>query len=469
MKIVFASAEVAPFSKTGGLGDVAGALPHALARLGHEVLVVTPLYGSVDRRRHGLQKLGARALGRGLWEKGSEDGARVAFVEDEPLFGRAGVYGEGGGEYPDNAARFGFFSRAILPVAEAVGFGPVDVLHLNDWQTGLAALFLARERGIRPGLTRSVFTIHNLGYQGIFPKEAVDELELGWDAFTPEGLEFHDRLSFMKAGLVFSDRITTVSPTYAREIQQPDQGFGLDGVLRSRASSLVGILNGVDYEQWSPWRDRHIAAAYSSQDLDGKGVCREALCRELELAPERGEIVVGVVSRFAAQKGFDLIIEGLQRILDRGVCLAILGEGEVRFEEALRSAAERNRGRMALRIGFDEGLAHRIYAGSDAFLMPSRYEPCGLSQLYSLQYGAVPIVRETGGLADTVESADGSGGTGFLFGPFTADALVDAVGRAVDAFGDRLRWREIVRRGMEKDFSWDASARRYEEVYSGLV
>ncbi len=465
MKILFAASEVAPFSKTGGLGDVAAALPAALARRGHRLLVLTPLYGCVNRTLHGLRPLGIEVGGASLHEAPATDGVRRVFIENEALFGRAGVYGEGGGEYPDNAARFAFFSRLLLPAAEALSFSDVDLLHLNDWQTGLAALELARGRGRRAGLTRSVFTIHNLGYQGVFPKELVDELKLGWDAFTPDGLEFYDQVNFLKAGLVFSDLLTTVSPTYATEIQGVEQGFGLDGVLRSRSDRLVGILNGVDHQGWDPSSDPAIAAAYDADAWAGKARCRQALCRELRLEPPPGTMVMGIVSRFASQKGFDLILEALPELVRRGISLAILGNGEGHFEHAFAKAAARHPGRIGLRIGFDEGLAHRIYAGCDAFLMPSLYEPCGLSQLYALRYGSPPIVRRTGGLADTVEEAGEGVGTGFLFDRFDSEALIEAADRALDVFASPERWQALARRGMAEDFSWEVSARAYEAAY----
>jgi len=471
LRILFASAEVSPFSKTGGLGDVAAALPVALSRRGHEVTVVSPLYGSVDRE--GMRRLDREVLGRRIWEHGDhgdrsgERRARLLFVEDEALFGRQGIYGEKGEDYTDNARRFGLLSEILLPLADVHVDGPLDLLHLNDWQTGLAAFALARSRGLRPGLTRSVFTIHNLGYQGVFPKETVEALGLSWDAFTPEGFEFYDQLNCMKAGLAFADRITTVSPTYAREIQEPEQGFGLDGILRSRSDRLVGILNGVDYEIWSPEHNPRIAATYSALDLGGKALCREALCEELGVDAEGG-LLIGIVSRFAAQKGFDLLIEALPRLLEQGISFAILGSGEHRYEHAIERAAADYPGRIGLRLGFDEALAHRIYAGADAFLMASLYEPCGLGQLYALRFGAVPIVRATGGLIDTVEDASISEGTGFRFEGFSAAELIGAVLRAADVFADEEEWRALQRRGMSRDFSWGAAAKAYEEVYRSL-
>jgi len=462
MKILFASAEVAPFSKTGGLGDVAGALPRALAARGHEVVVATPLYGGVDR---GALRTASVAIPGATLLEAEVGGARLLFVENEALFGRPGVYGEGGEAYADNAERFAFFSRCLLPIAATRGPEGVDILHLNDWQTALAALELARRKGAGAGLTRSVFTIHNLGYQGIFPKDAVDRLGIGWDAFTPDGLEFYDQVNFLKAGLAFSDLVTTVSPTYAREIQGPEQGFGLDGMLRSRADRLTGILNGVDYREWSPDVDPHLPARYSMADPAGKRACRAALLRELGIDAPPGVMVIGIVSRFAAQKGFDLLLEALPRLLEREVAFAILGSGEKRYEHWLERAAAASGGRVGLRTGFDEGLAHRIYAGSDAFLMPSLYEPCGLSQLYALRYGSVPIVRRTGGLADTVSQATRDEGTGFLFDDFSAAAILAAVDEARVWFADPPAWERIRKRGMAQDFSWDAAASNYEGAY----
>lgn len=459
MRILFASAEVSPYSKTGGLGDVAGALPPALVARGHQVVVATPLYGSVERTAHGLRRRDGGAMEADL------GGARVIFVENDALYGRSGVYGEGGEEYPDNAERFAFLSRSLLPIAEACFGGAPDILHLNDWQTGLAALELARRKGAAAGVTRSVFTIHNLGYQGIFPKETVDELGIGWDAFTSDGLEFWDQVNFLKAGLAFSDLVTTVSPTYAQEIQGPEQGFGLDGMLRSRADRLMGILNGVDHGVWSPEIDPHLTSRYSREIPAGKRRCRDALAAELEIDAPPQVMVIGIVSRFAAQKGFDLLLEALPRLLEREVAFAILGSGEQRYERWLERAAAASDGRIGLRTGFDEGLAHRIYAGTDAFLMPSLYEPCGLSQLYALRYGSVPIVRRTGGLADTVAQATRDDGTGFLFDDFSADALLAAVDEARVWFADPGAWEGIRARGMAQDHSWDAAARSYEAAY----
>ena len=461
MNILFASSEVAPWSKTGGLGDVAAALPRALARLGHEVVVVTPLYGCVDRT--GLAATGEKALGVPILAARPADRLTVAFLDHPDFFAnRTSLYGEHGKDYPDNAARFHFLCRALPEAARALGQDRTDVVHLNDWQTGLAALELARTRGLRPGFTRCVMTIHNLGYQGLFDARVVEELGLGWDSFTPDGLEFWGRANFLKAGIAFADRITTVSPTYAREIQTYEQGFGLDGLLRARSDRLHGILNGVDTAEWNPAADPHLPARYTAEDLSGKAMCREKLCRELGVEAS-GRMLVGMVSRIAGQKGFDILLEAIDRLLARDVSLAILGSGEPALVEALQAARARWPGRIGLKVGFDEGFAHRIEAGADAFLMPSRYEPCGLNQMYSLRYGTVPIVRRTGGLADTVEESPH--GTGFLIPSHHAVELLAAVDRALEVFADPERWRALQRRGMAEDHSWDRAAAEYEAVY----
>lgn len=465
MNILFAASEVAPFCKTGGLADVAGALPRALAARGHQVLTVVPLYRVVDRARWELRPTDLSVDGARVWRRSWGPRAELLFLEKPEYFDRPGLYGEHSVDYPDNAWRLAWYARALLPAAAAVSFGPIDVLHLNDWQTGLAAWELARSRGSRPGLARCVFTIHNLGYLGLFDKSLVPQLGLPWDVFTPEAMEFWDQLSFLKAGLAFADQLTTVSPTYAREIQQAGQGAGLEGLLRARADALTGILNGVDMDEWNPRTDSHLAAHYNPEDVSGKAVCRAALCRELGLE-DRGGLIAGIVSRFAGQKGIDLVLEALPGLLDRGVQLAVLGSGEVRIEEAFAAAARDHAGRVGFSAGYHNGLAHRIEAGSDVFLMPSVYEPCGLNQMYSMIYGTPPIVRRTGGLADTVEEEGPGRGTGFVIREHTAASLLDAVDRALECRADARRWRELQVRGMTRDFSWDAAAAAYERVYA---
>jgi starch synthase len=473
MEILFVASEVAPWSKTGGLGDVAGALPRALAARGHAVAVVAPRYGSIDAAKAGfVRKDGAlrvRGEATAIWVRKGKP--TVYLLEHERLFGsRGGLYGEGGHDYGDNAERFAFLCRAALALPGATGMRP-RIVHANDWQTGLIPFLLRHEHAQDPSLAgaRTVFTIHNLAYQGVFPKGVVPHLGLPWDVFRFEAMEFHDQLSFMKAGLTFADALTTVSPTYAREIRTPEGGHSLDPLLRHRARDLHGILNGIDTAEWDPAKDPHLPAHFSARAFSGKARCKAALQRETRL-PLRADLpVAGVITRLADQKGVDLLAAALPELLSRDLQLVVLGSGERRFEEALSRAAAERPGRMAIHLGFDEGLAHRIEAGADLFLMPSRFEPCGLNQMYSLRYGTVPVVRAVGGLEDTVEDYDGwMRGTGFKFRDYHPTALLLAVRRALDVFRDRRAWRGLVSRGMAQDFSWERSAASYERLYQSL-
>jgi starch synthase len=474
MEILFVASEVAPWSKTGGLGDVAGALPRALAARGHAVAVVSPRYGSVDARAAGFTRKDGVVRVRGeptsVWVKKGKP--TVWLVEHERLFGsRRGLYADGGTEYGDNAERFTFLSRAALALPGATGMRP-RIVHANDWQTGLVPFLLRHEHVQDPHLAgaRTVFTIHNLAYQGVFPKEVVPHLGLPWDVFRFEAMEYFDRLSFMKAGLVFADALTTVSPTYAREIRTPQGGLSLDALLRQRAADLHGILNGIDVAEWDPATDPHLPARFSPKALAGKARCKAALQREVGL-PVRPDVpIAAVVTRLAEQKGVDLLVASLPDVLARDVQLVVLGSGEARFEEALRRVAAERRAQVAVRIGFDEGLAHRIEAGADLFLMPSRFEPCGLNQMYSLRYGTVPVVRAVGGLDDTVEDYDGwSRGTGFKFRDYHPATFALAVRRALELHRDRRAWRALALRGMAQDFSWERSAASYEALYRKLA
>jgi starch synthase len=474
MEILFVASEVAPWSKTGGLADVAGALPRALAARGHAVSVVTPRYGSIDPVRHGFVRRDRALTVRGeattLWVK--EAGATVYLVEHEAFFGsRAGPYADASGrDHGDNAERFAYLSRAALALPGAVGRRPA-IVHVNDWQTGLCPFLIRQEHARDPALAsaRTVFTIHNLAYQGVFPKQVVPVLGLPWDVFRYEAMEFHDQLNFLKAGLVFADALTTVSPTYAREITTWEGGHGLDPLLRHRAGDLTGILNGIDVVEWDPARDRHLPAHYSPADLDGKRLCKAALQRELGLAERPDVPLVALVGRIADQKGLDVVAAALGDILAQDVQVALLGSGRRDLEALFARAAGDRPDRMAARIGFDEGLAHRIEAGADVFLMPSRFEPCGLNQMYSLRYGTVPVVRAVGGLEDTVEDYDGwTRGTGFKFRDYHPGALLSALRRALDVHRDRRAWRAMMLRGMAQDFSWERSAASYEALYERL-
>ena len=474
MRILFVASEVAPFSKTGGLGDVAGALPAALAARGHELVVVTPRYGSVDREKHGLEPSGLSVRARGesaALLSGRVGQARVTLLEHERFYGsRGSPYQEHGRDYPDNAQRYAFLSRAALEVPRVIGFEP-DIVHLHDWQAALAA-WMTRHEYAHEAWTqhsRIVYTIHNLAYQGVFPKDVTPAVGLPWDVFRYEAMEFYDRLNFMKAGLVFADAITTVSPNYAREILTPEHGCSLDAVLRHRARDLTGILNGIDDVEWDPSRDPNLAASYSRTDLSGKAACKAALQRELGLPVRREVPVVAMVGRLAEQKGVDLVAAALPEVLRMEAQLAVLGSGRRDYEEIFQRAARAHPDRVAVRVGFDEGLAHRIEAGADVFLMPSRFEPCGLNQMYSLRYGTVPVVRAVGGLEDSVEDFDGfRSGTGFKFRDYHPAAMVTAVRRALDVYRDAPAWRGLVERGMAEDNSWRHSAERYERLFESL-
>ncbi|MCC6335645.1 MAG: glycogen synthase GlgA [Myxococcales bacterium] len=466
MQVLFLSSEVAPFSKTGGLGDVAGALPSALAALGHQVLVVTPLYLGVPRE--GLEDAGALTLTfpfgpvtARLRQRPGGDGLTHVFVDVPPFFERPGLYG-----HPDDARRFAAFTMAGLSHAQARGFLP-DVVHANDWPAGLAALALKRGYAHTPlGNARTVFTIHNLAYQGNFPKSELEALGLPWSLYTVDGVEFYDQLSFMKAALKSFDVLTTVSPSYAKEIQTPLGGHGLDGVLRARSKELSGILNGVDVREWNPATDVLLPARFTSMELSGKARCRQALLDAYGLdAPPDGQPIFGMVGRMVEQKGVDLLLDTVPRVLEQGARAVVLGSGEPAFEARWRQLAQRFPTRLGVKVGFDNALAHLIEAGSDFFLMPSRFEPCGLNQMYSLLYGAVPVVRDVGGLKDTVVDVAQPQGTGLVFSELTSAGLSRALLRALDLFRRPDEYRQVQRRGMAQDFSWQRSARAYEALY----
>ncbi|HXK06518.1 MAG TPA: glycogen synthase GlgA [Verrucomicrobiae bacterium] len=465
------SSEVAPWAKTGGLADVVGALPPALRSLGHDMAVVLPRYSGIELKTarrvwdHLFVHLGMDAFDCTVYRAAAE--FPVYLVDCPELFDldRKGLYGDNGLDYPDNHVRFAVFARAAIGVAR--NLFRTDIFHCHDWQAGLVPAYLRTTFATDPTFLgcRTIFTIHNLGYQGLFPKTALTEAALDTTLFSPEGMEFFGRVSYIKSGIAFSDALTTVSPTYSREIQTPELGFGLDGALRARANVLSGILNGVDYGEWSPEVDPLIAARYSAADLSGKQACKRGLIEEFGLPAEAMDRpLLGIVSRFTRQKGADILAEAAAEIIAGDVYLAALGSGEREYEDFFRRMQQEHPGRIAVRIGFDNGLAHRIEAGSDIFLMPSRYEPCGLNQMYSLRYGTPPVVHATGGLEDTID-----GETGFKFREYSGQALVGAVHAALDAFGNQEGWVERMRRCMGKDFSWAASARAYSELYGKVV
>lgn len=478
MKVLFAASEVSPFAKTGGLADVAGSLPQALADLGHDVRVVLPRYRCVDPRRFRLRRAGSFTVPLASWiERGDvltgALGASVPvyFVEKDVYYDRPGLYGTSRGDYQDNAARFIFFSRSIPEVCRTVGFSP-DIIHCNDWQTGLAPLYLRTFYGSDKLLrkTATVVTIHNLGYQGIFWHWDMRLTGLGWEVFTPAGIEFWGNLNLLKAGIVYADAITTVSATYSREIQTPEYGSGLDGVLKNRAADLYGIVNGIDRSAWDPSRDRALAKTFSTARPAGKQACTRALRGELGLPPTEAPLL-GMVTRLTDQKGLDILVDALPSVMALGVQFVVLGNGEERYHRLLADLGSRYPQQMRALLRYDEALARRIYAATDLFLMPSRYEPCGLGQMHALRYGAVPLVRRTGGLADTVQDYDPEtgNGTGFLFDAYSADALAGCIRRAVDVYRDPAAWSRLVRNGMRTDFSWERSAREYVKVYKKVL
>lgn len=476
MHIAFIASEASPFAKTGGLADVIGTLPLALERAGHEVSMVVPAHRAVLASDHPVEVASAAVSVSGLPQTFSVHRATaghnipVYLVRADRYFDREFLYGTAQSDYPDNAERFVFFCRAALEVLRQ---HPADIVHAHDWQAALASFFLRAqpERYAELAHAKTVFTVHNLGFQGLFDAELWPLLELdpGW--FNPKHLEFYGKINFLKSGLVLSDKITTVSPSYGREIMTPEQGFGLDGVLRERALDVVGILNGIDCDEWNPQRDAAIAAHYDVNNLAGKMRCKQDLQQAYGL-PERDDTpLIGVVSRLTAQKGFDLVEAIWPKLMNWPMQFVLLGTGETRFVEFFGRMAKLYPDKVAIRIGFDEKLAHRIEAGADIFLMPSLYEPCGLNQMFSLRYGTIPIVRAVGGLNDSVENYDEekSSGTGFSFLPYQPEALFDAVERALHLFANKRAWTALMRRAMKIDHSWDRSAALYGALYQQLV
>ena len=471
--------EAHPYAKTGGLAEVAAALPDALGRLGHEVTLVLPRYRGVDVA--GAERVAANVPSGTSMQpvtfhrRRERPGVTAVFVEIPELFDRESLYNVDGVDYPDNAWRFAMFSRAALEYARLRGERP-SIIHAHDWQTGLVPVFQKMLFSPDPvvGGVPVVFTIHNLAFQGVFPSSILPRLGLGWEVMHVEALEYWGNVSYLKGGINFSERITTVSPTYAQEILTPQLGMGLDGTLRRRADDLTGIRNGIDVHRWDPSRDDLVGVTYASDDLGGKAKAREVLLDTVGLrraghaAPGRAP-VIGIISRLTDQKGFDLLAAAAEQLMTFDATWIMLGSGERQYEDLWRSLAARFPDRVSATIGFDETLAHRIEAGSDIFLMPSRFEPCGLNQMYSLRYGTIPIVRATGGLADTVRDAAEPDGNGIRFTEYTPAAVVAAVRRALELFRKPSEWKRLQQAGMREDFSWDASAREYVKVYEGVA
>ena len=478
MNIVFAASECVPFSKTGGLADVVGALPKALASLGHAVSVYLPKYKQT-RLTDPTILLPSVTIPFddqyrfcSVLDGGKHSGVQFYFIDYPPFFDRDSLYGTPAGDYPDNAERFALYSRAVLEASKILGVP--NVFHCHDWQSALIPVLLRTCYADDPILrdAATIFTIHNMGYQGIFPPDTLPLLMLPWDLFAIDKMEFWGKVNFLKGALVFSDTITTVSRKYSQEIQTAEYGFGLDGVLRSRSHSVTGILNGVDYDEWSPEQDKLIVRQYSPQNLEGKRECKYDLLREFGMEKANVEApVVGIVSRFAAQKGFDLIAEIADDLAPLPLILVVLGSGDKPYQDLLLKLNRQFPDKFAVKIAYDNTLAHKIEAGADMFLMPSRYEPSGLNQMYSLKYGTVPIVRVTGGLDDSIEpwNAATQEGTGFKFTVYTGTALLTAIQDALAAFKNKAAWKKLMLNGMKKDFSWTASAREYVKIYERLV
>jgi len=478
MNIVFAASECTPWAKTGGLADVVSGLSKVLSALGHKVTVYIPYYRQVAKAvpqppvvlesvtiPFSYYNRFARIV-----DGGKANGVQVYFVDCPELFDRESFYATPSGEYPDNDERFGAFSRAVIETTKVVGVP--DIFHVHDWQAAMVSVFLRSLYYFDPVFRHvpSVLTIHNAGYQGWFPPRSIEKLLLPWDMFTYDKLENYDKLNFLKGGIVYSDAITTVSRKYAEEIQTSEYGNGLQDVLRKRKADLFGILNGADYSEWNPATDPYIAAHYTAKKLDGKKECRRDLLHAFGFNGVKDETaVIGVVSRFATQKGFDFIVEIMDRLVQQDMVLVMLGNGEEYYEKLLCEMALRYPSKVKVQVKFDTVISHKVEAGSDIFLMPSRYEPGGLNQIYSLKYGTVPIVRATGGLDDTVHEEPEGGGDGFKFHGYDSGALMAAIERALKVFQNKKQWSAMMERGMAQDFSWEKPAQEYTRIYERVI
>ena len=490
MNIVVASSEVVPFAKTGGLADVCGALPQQLSALGHQVSVFLPgyravVYGDFELHEMGIKveiPLGSKVVeGKLLRTTLPESTVQVYVVAQDEYFDREALYGEKGSDYSDNCERFVFFSRSILEAVRKLDLKP-DIIHANDWQTGLIPALLKNEYSSNPLYENiaSLITIHNLAYQGVFPEDQMALTGLDWKHFNQAEMEYYNQLNLLKTGIVYADAINTVSPTYAKEIQTAEQGCGLEGVLVERSDCLSGILNGIDTGVWNPETDKLIPANFSADNWpQGKAVCKQHLQKLFGLEEDANKPLIGIVGRLASQKGWSMILQVMKQWLDqRDVQWVVLGTGDPDYHTILTNLYQTHPHKLGLRLGFSNELAHQIEAGSDMFLMPSQYEPCGLNQMYSMAYGTVPVVRKTGGLADTIIDADDTNDSGlqnvsangFVFEDFSAPALENAISRAVDVYcHDKQRWRELVAAGMQHDWSWAASAEKYQQLYAQTI
>lgn len=475
MKILIASPEIFPFVKTGGLADVTGALPKALRDLGVDVRVILPKHKGIEElgfpmrySNHRISCQVSQSFVDAEIVESEYDGITAYLVEKDEYYYRDYLYSTPDGDYLDNAERFIFFAKSILETIKVTGFVP-DVLHCNDWETALAPVFLKTVHQNDPELSRvaTLMTIHNLGYQGIFWHYDMHLLNVGWEYFTPDSLEFFGHINFLKGGIVFADLLSTVSKQYSREIQTPDFGCGLDGVLTTRREDLYGIVNGIDYGDWNPETDKHLPGRYSAEKRGNKAACKKALQQAFDLPVSPNMPLAATISRLADQKGFDLIADSLEKMNDLGMQYVVLGTGERKYHDLFTALAKKFPASFSIRIAYNNKLAHLMEAGADMFLMPSRYEPCGLNQLYSLKYGTVPVVRGVGGLEDTIIdlSSFPETGTGFKFYEYTKEAMLDAIARALSLYKDKTAWANLITRCMKEDFSWEKSAREYVELY----
>jgi starch synthase len=476
MKILFATSELSPFSRAGGLADVSYDLPLALARLGHEVIIVTPRYRQTRNVKPPLKLLDTHLEVPISWMKKTAqiyqarigDRVTVYFIGRDDLYDREGLYGNEFGDYQDNAERFIFFSRAVLELSQALDLRP-DVIHSNDWQTGLIPVYLKTLYAQIPSfqLTSSLFTIHNLGYQGLFWHYDLHLTGLGWEYFTPKALEFFGKLNLMKGGIVFSDILNTVSPNYRDEILTPANGFGLEGVLKTRETDLYAVLNGVDYQVWNPAKDPFLPATYTPVELENKKVCKSNLQEFFHLKKKGETPVIAIISRLLDRKGLDLVSRIFPRLMELEIEIILMGQGLEQYQTWALEMVEKYPGLIGLEMGYNGPLAHQIQAGADILMMPSRYEPCGLEQLYALKYGTIPIVRAVGGLEDTVEgyNPQTDQGTGFKFKEYEEEKLFQILQQALSVYRDKPRWKRLMQRAMSRDFSWEKSASQYQSLY----
>lgn len=468
MNILFISSEVFPFAKTGGLADVIGALPEALTKRGHNCSVILPLYRCVKKNGFNPElfkkqdDFSLRFLQHG--------NVKVYFIEKDEYYDRDQLYGTPQGDYPDNAFRFGFFAKAVI--SSIAYIGRQDILHCNDWQSALIPLYIKLFYKGKSDFTKTkiLFTIHNMAYQGLFERDVMSGLGIGEELFTPEVLEFYGKLNFMKAGIIYSDAVSTVSKGYSREILTPEFGAGLEGLLRTREKDLYGIVNGVDYSIWNPAVDKFIVARYNERDLSGKEECKKDILKECGIRYSPKRPLVAMITRLAEQKGIDLVAQSVGHIIRMGADFVILGFGDEKYNNIFSKLAVKHKGHMSAMIKFDNVLAHKIEAGADIFLMPSRYEPCGLNQLYSLKYATVPVVRGVGGLEDTVGNFDSKtkNGNGFKFKDASCRALLKSLKDAISIFKNKVLWNTLLKNCLACDYSWDSSAEKYEKLYDRL-